>query len=62
MSIVNKIQLVKINNKYKAYYVSKNIKIKIPHNKLPYSFVRVLMKNKNANYYEIKEWLNLYYI
>ena len=62
MNAINKIQLIRINNKYKAYYVSKNIKIKIPHNKLPYSFVRVLMKNQNANYYEIKEWLNKYYI
>ena len=40
-----KLQVIKINEKYKVYSVNKNIKKFIPSHKLPLNFVRILMKN-----------------
>jgi hypothetical protein len=57
-----KLQVIKINEKYKVYSVNKNIKKFIPSHKLPLNFVRILMKNKNACYSEIKKWIMKYYI
>lgn len=62
MSQINKIQVYKINKKYVAYSIIKNKKIFIPSQKIPRSFVRILMKNKYAQSKEIQKWLTYHYI